>query len=120
MIYLLSIGFTLLVLMLTLIVVWSVMEGGKGASPQRMGISLMVLGVLAAAFVGVAGWILGLFSQVWNALANTVIAIFLTGGTLVIQGIVQKEPAKLPIVKYGAFVVGAVGLAFIIAFFIVR
>jgi len=115
MVNLLSIGFTLLVLALMLIVEWHVMRGGKEVSLQRIGISLMVLGaIVVAVVVGVAIWTRVLSSQEWEVFANTAIAIVLTGGILAIQGIVQKEPAKLPIVRYGAFGVALIGVAFIV------
>ena len=84
---LLSIGFTLLVLALTLIILWRVTRKGKEANLQSIGISLMVLGVAVAAVVwGVARLTQGLSSQEWDVFVNTAIAIVLTGGTLAIQG----------------------------------
>ena len=112
---LLSIGFTLLVLALTLIVQWRVMKGGKEVSLQRIGISLMVLGAGVGAIVTVVAILTqGVSSQGWEVLKDTAIAIVLTGGVLAIQGVAQKKPSNLPWVRYGAFVVALIGVAFII------
>ena len=121
MVFLLSIGFTLLVLALMLIVLWRVERRGKEANLQSIGISLVVLGVVVWVVAGaVVWWLRGLTSQEWSVFASTVIAIVLTGGILAIQGMVQKKPATLPIVRYGAFATALIGLAFIIWFLIAR
>ena len=112
---LLSIGFTLLVLGLTLTVQWRVMRGGKKVSLQRMGASLMVLGVGMGVVIWLGAiWRQGLPSQEMDVFLNTAIAIVLTGGILAIQGVVQKKPSNLPWVKYGALVVFLIGIASIV------
>ncbi len=121
MVSLLSIGFTLLVLALMLIVLWRVERRGKMVDLQSTGISLVVLGVAVWVVVGaIVWWIQELSSQEWSVFANTAMAIVLTGGILAIQGIAQKKPATLPIVRYGAFATALIGLAFIIWFLIAR
>ena len=115
----LSIGFTLIVLALSLMLLWRVMSG-KEKDLFCSGLCVMGLGVASGLVVGVFVWLTqALSAQEWSVFAGTgAIAIVLTGGILAIQGLVQKKPETLSLVKYGGIVIALIGLAFVIAWFV--
>ena len=117
---LLSIGYTLIVLALNLMVIWRVLSG-KEEDLFRRGLYIMGIGVGLWVVVGTAVWLTqGMSSQEWGVFAGTgAINIFLTGGLLAIQGWAQKKPESLPWVKYGGMAVSLIGLTFVFAWFVV-
>jgi len=120
MVFLLSIGYTLLVLSLTLLLLWRVEKKGKVASPQYIGVSLMALGFLVAVVGAAALGAQRLSGQEWSVFGSTAIAIVVAGGLLGIQGRVQEKPAERRVVRYGALLTALVSLAFVIAFLLLR
>jgi hypothetical protein len=108
----LSIGLTLLVLALRLVLL------RQKENLVCKGWLLIGIGVVVAIAGLVAGWRQWLPSQVVTVLTSTSIPIVLAGGILAIQGIVEKKPEQLKVLRWSALAPAILGLAFI-AWFII-
>jgi hypothetical protein len=122
MVYLLSIGFTLLVVALKLALLKRTIRRRRRENLYYSGLWLMVISVVVAIVGGVAGRMQWLSSQEVNVLANTAIAIMITGFIPAVEGtiLLRRREAQLNVLCRSIFAIALVGIASIIGFIITR
>ena len=120
MVYFLSTGSILIVVTFSLVFLVYTMRGGKEANLLHSGLFIFALGALVGIVARVLWYVQWLPVQESGVLANTGIAILLTGFIAALQAKIQKDWSNRRNVLLGAIAPFLIGLAFIIIYSIAR
>jgi hypothetical protein len=116
MLFLITIGFTLMVLSLRLVFLWNSFRKTKEENLRKSGITILVLGL----FLGIVTLIIKLTNilpiEEIKALSNVAIAIALTGGVVAIQGQIQQKPEQIKVLGLSIIITAVIGLGCIITY----
>jgi glucan phosphoethanolaminetransferase (alkaline phosphatase superfamily) len=116
MFFLVSLGFTLLLLGLRLIYLWISLRKTKQENLKNSGLSIMVLGLLAGILVLIFKFASDISIDDLKAFSNIALAIVFTGSVIAIQGQIQQKPHQINTLRWWILGTIILGLGCIIAY----